>query len=83
MKFTKEMSIMEALQAHPQAREVFMRHGLGCIGCMGATMESIEAGARMHGIDVDALLADLNALELLVSTRPCAGWVHNAWGNRM
>ncbi len=62
MKFTKEMSIMEALQAHPQAKDVFMRHGLGCIGCMGAMMESIEAGARMHGIDVDALVADLNAL---------------------
>lgn len=62
MKFTKEMSIMEALQAHPQAHDVFTRHGLGCIGCMGAMLETIEAGARMHGIDVDVLVNDLNAL---------------------
>lgn len=60
--FTKEMSILSALQAHPQAREVFRKHGMGCLGCMGATEETIEAGAQMHGIDLDALLAELNSL---------------------
>ena len=29
--FTKEMSIMEALQADPRAREVFEAIGKGCI----------------------------------------------------
>jgi hybrid cluster-associated redox disulfide protein len=60
--FTKDMSILEALQADPRAREVFAIHGLACIGCMGAMMESIEDGARMHGIDPVALLRDLNRL---------------------
>lgn len=62
MAFNKEMSIYEALQAHPQAREVFIRHGMGCISCMGATMESIENGAAMHGIDPDGIVSDLNEL---------------------
>lgn len=62
MTFTKEMSIYEALQAHPQARDVFMHHGMGCISCMGATMESIENGAVMHGIDPEGIVADLNQL---------------------
>lgn len=62
--YNKDMSIMEALQAHPQAREVFKKHGMACLGCMGAMQESIEAGARMHGIDIDALLAELEALEM-------------------
>lgn len=62
MTFTKEMSIYEALQAHPQAREVFMRHGMGCISCMGATMESIANGAAMHGIDPSGIVDDLNKL---------------------
>lgn len=62
MVFTKEMSIYEALQAHPQARDVFIRHGMGCISCMGATMESIENGAAMHGIDPDAIVDDLSKL---------------------
>ncbi len=63
--FNKDMSILEALQADPRARDVFTLHGLACIGCMGAMMESIEDGARMHGIDPVALLRDLNRLSPL------------------
>ena len=66
--FTKDMSILEALQADPRAREVFAIHGLACIGCMGAMMESIEDGARMHGIDPVALLRDLNRLPPLTDS---------------
>ena len=63
--FTKDMSILDALQADPRARDVFTAHGLECIGCMGAMMESIEDGARMHGIDTSALLRELNELQPL------------------
>lgn len=62
MAITKQTTIIEALQSHPQAREIFVRHGLGCIGCMGAAMESIESGARMHGVDPDAVVKELNEL---------------------
>jgi len=60
--FTKEMSLMEALQADPRAREVFAAHGMGCIGCMGVSIESIEDGARMHGIDPETVVGELNRL---------------------
>jgi hybrid cluster-associated redox disulfide protein len=40
---------------------VFLNHGLMCIGCAAARFENLEQGARAHGIDVDALLTDLNA----------------------
>ena len=63
--FTKDMSILEALQADPRARDVFTAHGLACIGCMGAMLESIEDGAKMHGIDTQALLRELNSLSPL------------------
>lgn len=56
------MSIMEAIQADPRARDIFAAHGLACTGCMGVSLESIEDGAKMHGIDPDAILADLNKL---------------------
>lgn len=62
-RFTRDMTILEALQAHPRSREVFMRSGMTCVNCMGAQMESIEVGARMHEIDVEELLEELNALE--------------------
>lgn len=56
------MSIMEALQADPRARDVFVAFGMGCIGCMGVSMETIEDGAKMHGIDPETVLAELNKL---------------------
>ena len=60
--FTKDMSMMEALQADPRAKDVFASHGMGCIGCMGVSMESIEDGAKMHGIDPNLVVAELNKL---------------------
>ena len=60
--FTKDMSMMEALQADPRAKDVFAAHGMGCIGCMGVSMESIEDGAKMHGIDPNLVVAELNKL---------------------
>lgn len=67
--FTKDMSIMEALQTDPRAREVFTAYGMGCIGCMGVSMESIEDGAKMHGIDPEAVLAELNKLAPVEQSR--------------
>jgi hybrid cluster-associated redox disulfide protein len=64
------MSLMEALQADPRAREVFAVHGMGCVGCMGVSMESIEDGAKMHGIDPEVVLAELNGLTSLSKERP-------------
>jgi len=61
--FTKEMSILEALQAHPKAKDIFRQHGMACLSCMGAVQESIEAGANMHGINIDTLMKDLKSLE--------------------
>lgn len=60
--FTKEMSILDALGSHPQARAVFESHGMTCCLCMGATSESVEAGAIMHQVDPDAVVDELNRL---------------------
>lgn len=60
--FTKEMCILEALESHPQARAVFESHGMACCLCMGATSESVEAGAIMHQVDPDAVVGELNRL---------------------
>ena len=43
-----------------QIIEIYQLYGLGCIGCMAANFETIGQGAGAHGIDVDALVADLN-----------------------
>jgi hybrid cluster-associated redox disulfide protein len=60
MKITKEMSITEIVQQYPQTVEVFMQHGMGCLGCAAARFETLAQGATAHGIDLDSLIADLN-----------------------
>ena len=60
MKITKDMSIAEVVEKFPQSIQVFMMHGLGCVGCAIANFENIEQGAQAHGIDVEKLITDLN-----------------------
>jgi hybrid cluster-associated redox disulfide protein len=62
MKFTKEMTIREALALNPKSAEVFMSFGMHCIGCPTASGESIEQAAEVHGIAIDELMEKLNAL---------------------
>ena len=61
-KITKDMGIMEIVQNHPETVEVFQKFGMGCIGCAAAHFENLEAGAKVHGFDPDAMVADINAL---------------------
>lgn len=59
-KVTKEMSIIDIVQNYPETIEVFARNGLGCIGCAAARFENLEAGARVHGLDPDKLIEEIN-----------------------
>jgi hybrid cluster-associated redox disulfide protein len=57
---TKDTGIIEAVQNHPEILQVFAEYGLGCVGCMAARFETLEQGAAAHGIDIEALVAELN-----------------------
>lgn len=59
---TKEMNIMEVVEKYPVAVEVFQRHGLGCVGCMIASGETIGEGIAAHGLDPDLVIAEINSL---------------------
>ncbi|MDU4959749.1 MAG: DUF1858 domain-containing protein [Sporomusaceae bacterium] len=54
------MSIIDIVQKYPQTVEVFRNYGMGCLGCVAARFETLGQGAAAHGIDVAALVADLN-----------------------
>lgn len=60
MEITKEMSIVDVVNKHPQTAAVFAAHGMGCLGCAAARFENIAQGASAHGIDIDTLIRDLN-----------------------
>jgi hybrid cluster-associated redox disulfide protein len=59
---TKDMTFAAVMRMHPDVVKVLSRYNLGCIGCMGAQNESLEQGCAAHGISVDEILADINAL---------------------
>ncbi|MBR2526196.1 DUF1858 domain-containing protein [bacterium] len=61
-KITKEMGIMDIVQNYPETVEVFQKFGMGCIGCAAAHFENLEAGAKVHGIDIDAMVDAMNEI---------------------
>ncbi|MCQ1531812.1 DUF1858 domain-containing protein [Lutispora saccharofermentans] len=63
MAFTKDMTIAQILRANPKTAEIFMSYGMHCLSCPGATGESVEQAAMVHGFDADKLLEDLNKVE--------------------
>jgi hybrid cluster-associated redox disulfide protein len=61
MEITAFMKIEEVVRRYPETIRVFDRYGVACLECCGAEVDSVERGARIHGIDLDQLLRELNA----------------------
>ena len=59
---TEDMTIEEVMLKYPKANSIFMKYGLDCIGCQVAEFESIGHASRVYGIDLEALLKDLNEM---------------------
>ena len=60
MAVTKEMTIGELLNSHPEAAPVLMGIGMHCLGCPSAQGESLEEAAFVHGIDPKKLVDEIN-----------------------
>lgn len=56
----KDMTFAELIQNNKGAAEKLSDRGLFCGGCPMAQLETIEQGARAHGIDPDKLVEELN-----------------------
>lgn len=61
-KVTKDMTFHQVLQMSPEVAKVLGKFNLGCVGCMGAMNETLEQGAAAHGLDVNDILRELNAI---------------------
>lgn len=62
MKITRQTMLFEIFAAHPDALQVFERHGMSCSGCMKVMKENLEIACLRHGADLEALLVELEAL---------------------
>lgn len=62
-KITKDMTIGEILRTNPNVAPILMNAGMHCLGCPSAQGETLEEAAMVHGMDVNALWAEIEALE--------------------
>ena len=59
-KITKDMTFAELMALDKEAAGKLADRGLFCGGCPMAQFETIEDGAKAHGVDVDELIKELN-----------------------
>lgn len=61
-QITKDMTIGEILRTNPDVAPVLMEAGMHCLGCPSAQAESLEEAAMVHGLDIDDLMAKIEAM---------------------
>ena len=62
-KISKDMPLVDVVQNFPDAVPIMLSHGLHCVGCHVAAFETVEQGAKAHGMDdkqVEQLIKDMN-----------------------
>lgn len=60
----KDMTLGEVLTKYPETAKVLVKHGFHCVGCPATFTETIEQGAKVHGMsdkEIDSLVKELNA----------------------
>ena len=53
VKITKDMNLGEVVYKYPETAEVLTDYGLHCVGCFANAFDTIEAGAKIHGMSDD------------------------------
>ena len=61
MEFDKDTTIGEILEKAPEKAEILLEIGMHCLGCPASQMETLEEACGVHVIDVQEVIAKLNA----------------------
>ncbi len=59
-QITKDTIIGDILDIAPQTAPIFMAIGMHCLGCPASRGETVEQACMVHGVDVTALLEQVN-----------------------
>ena len=63
MQVTKQTNLGELVKSYPQTAPIMLEYGLHCVGCFANQFDTIEMGARIHGMtdeEVDEMVERLN-----------------------
>lgn len=58
---TKDTIIGDILDLDPSTAPFFLDMGMHCLGCPASRGETLEQACSVHGVNVDDLLAKINA----------------------
>ena len=62
---TKDMVLAEVIIEHPEIAPILTGYGLHCVGCHFSSIDTIESGAKIHGLTdevIDMMVKDVNAI---------------------
>ncbi len=62
-KYNKDMTMGEILSINPDARIILEGFGMHCCGCPISQGESLNDACEVHGVDIEMVLDELEALE--------------------
>lgn len=60
MSITKDMTVAEVLIYDRSLANVFVEHGVKCLGCPSASIESIEQISQVYGLNAQEIVNELN-----------------------
>jgi len=66
MEITKDTLIGEMLEQDMGLAYVLMQCGMHCVGCPSSIGESLEEACAVHGLDVEAVLANIKEYQASV-----------------
>ncbi|HIX66140.1 MAG TPA: DUF1858 domain-containing protein [Candidatus Anaerotruncus excrementipullorum] len=69
MTYTKDTLIGQVLDHDMTTAQFFLEMGMHCLGCPSSRGESLEEACMVHGLQVEELLAKLNAHEAARNVR--------------
>ena len=58
---TKDTIVRHIVVIYPELMPILQSMGMGCLGCPSSTGEPLWQAANIHGMDIDELVAKLNA----------------------
>ena len=61
VQITKDTIIGDILDIAPETAPTFLSIGMHCLGCPSSRGETVEEACMVHGVDVDEVLAKINA----------------------
>ena len=61
MEITKETTMGQMLEYDMGIAYVLMQCGMHCVGCPSSIGESLEEACAVHGLEADAVLAEIQA----------------------